>query len=327
MVFVESLRLSRFRGIRESEDIRFSKFTVLIGRNNSGKTSILEALSLLSNTEYYYYTSANIPAIGKSPRQLVVSLHGGLSFTYNYTGYTTIKYNIKGREVGFTLDAEGKRRMLYPSSEEEFRKFLMSVFGVGSVDELVYQVLFVPDDSGFLRDLQKGIISKSVWFRVVDSNAHKTAIDVISGTVYDKFTEILVQFDELSVRKELPGRGPIYPRVYDLGDGVERVLAVVLWLETFKPKIVLWDDIEVAAHPGLIESVLRWLSSRDWQVIISTHSFDVLDRLVAIRPKDASVIVLSKDSSDRLTCKVLELDEVEEYFSKGIDIRKTLELL
>ena len=227
----------------------------------------------------------------------------------------------------YIIDSRGYRNMLYPTPEKEFRRTIMGVFGVKRIDDLVYQVLFIPNDSNFLKHLQKGMASTDIWFKIVDSNAHNTAIKVITDTVHDKFTEVIVQFDELSVRKEIPGRGPIYPRVYDLGDGIERVLTVILWLETFKPKIVLWDDIEVAAHPGLIESVLRWLSSRDWQVIISTHSFDVLDRLVAIRPKDASVVVLSKDSSDRLTCKVLELDEVEEYFSKGIDIRKTLELL
>ena len=326
MVFIESLRLNRFRGVRESESIKFSKFTILIGRNNSGKTSVLEAISLLSDG-LYYNVFERTPVINTYPHELIVKLHGSRSFTYNYVGIASVTYSVKGYEIGFLIDSKGNCKSLYPNIPEKVRKLLLNVFNIEDSNELVHQVLFVPNDSVFLKELQKNIISKDNWFKVVDSNAHKTAIDVISGTVHDKFTEVIVQFDELSVRKEIPGRGPIYPRVYDLGDGIERVLTVILWLETFKPKIVLWDDIEVAAHPGLIESVLRWLSSRDWQVIISTHSFDVLDRLVAIRPKDASVIVLSKDSSDRLTCKVLELDEVEEYFSKGIDIRKTLELL
>ena len=47
-MFVRSLSLSRFRGVKETEEpIRLRKFNVLLGRNNSGKTTVLEALSLL----------------------------------------------------------------------------------------------------------------------------------------------------------------------------------------------------------------------------------------------------------------------------------------
>lgn len=57
----------------------------------------------------------------------------------------------------------------------------------------------------------------------------------------------------------------------------------MLLLEAVKPKIVLWDDFEVFAHPSLIETLLKWLTEEDWQVVLSTHSIDILYALLSIK--------------------------------------------
>lgn len=113
----------------------------------------------------------------------------------------------------------------------------------------------------------------------------------------------------------------------DLGDGVERVLLYGLWLETYNPKVVLWDDIEASAHPGLIEAVLEWLADRDWQVVLTTHSLDVLDRLVAVEPEGASVVVLKKGPDDVLKPKVLNLDELRDMLERHLDVRLVVDIL
>jgi predicted ATP-dependent endonuclease of OLD family len=47
-IFVSSLDLKEFRGIKGiKEPLEFNKFNVLVGRNNSGKSAIVHALSLL----------------------------------------------------------------------------------------------------------------------------------------------------------------------------------------------------------------------------------------------------------------------------------------
>jgi putative ATP-dependent endonuclease of OLD family len=43
---IASLRLKNFRGVREGV-MRFSPHTVLVGANNCGKTTVIEALALL----------------------------------------------------------------------------------------------------------------------------------------------------------------------------------------------------------------------------------------------------------------------------------------
>jgi predicted ATP-dependent endonuclease of OLD family len=47
MSFVTQLDIKEFRGIKRCEEpLRFSKFNVLLGRNNSGKSAVLQSLSL-----------------------------------------------------------------------------------------------------------------------------------------------------------------------------------------------------------------------------------------------------------------------------------------
>jgi putative ATP-dependent endonuclease of the OLD family len=45
-MLIAQLDITNFRGIREGR-VRFGTFTVLIGANNCGKTTITEALALL----------------------------------------------------------------------------------------------------------------------------------------------------------------------------------------------------------------------------------------------------------------------------------------
>ncbi|RLI97178.1 MAG: hypothetical protein DRP00_04395, partial [Candidatus Aenigmatarchaeota archaeon] len=93
------------------------------------------------------------------------------------------------------------------------------------------------------------------------------------------------------------------------------------------PKLVLWDDIETAAHPGLIEVLLKWLTNKPWQTVITTHSIDVLDRIVTLQPKNTQIIALQKTPDDTLKTKTLTIDQAEDLLNKNIDIRKVIDLL
>jgi len=48
LVRVSAIKLKRFRGIKEGVIDGLSDFTVLVGRNSAGKSTVLEALYLAS---------------------------------------------------------------------------------------------------------------------------------------------------------------------------------------------------------------------------------------------------------------------------------------
>ena len=323
-LLINQLALREFRGIRISQPINLSKFTVLIGRNNSGKTAILEALSLLPPT-------AIIPTLNETRIDLVASLHGGKSsLVYGYSGKATINYKLYQREVHLELTAYGAIDITIGGEKVPSEQYLQALSRAMKVDEesLPDLILFIPNDTRIMRELQRNLTSEREWSKVVKSGANTTTIkELVNPTVNDKFTEALIEREDIRLRKELPGGKVLYVKIADVGDGIERVLTTALWLESRKPKLILWDDIEASAHPGLIEALIRWLANKPWQIVVATHSIDVLDRIVAVQPKDTKIIALQKTPDDEVKAKTLTLDQVEDMLNKNIDLRKITDLL
>jgi len=251
------LDIEEFRGIRKTaEPLKFTKFNVLIGRNNTGKTSILEALYLLANPWSDYLA----PLIGRGRPNFIADLHGGKkSLVYGYTGRCKLTYKVLELTVTMELDqnwvtevkVNGTRKNSYKEYSEELARCLR-------VDvEYVHNLTFyIPGSSSFLKTLWGSLMN--VWDSIVKMGIHKRIVkELIVPTVYDRFTEILIERGSLKLRKEVDEElGSLYIDIADIGDGIKRIITAVLALEYVKPKLVLWDDIEIAAHPGLLEAVL-----------------------------------------------------------------------
>jgi len=319
---IESVEMKEFRGIRAcKEPIKLSRFTVLIGRNNAGKTSVLEALSLLPVRSI---GQLRFSPVGWSMRRFMELLHGGpASLVYGYTGKAVIDYVVRGKKITWEYEAGSVESSI---SVEGLAELLGTRPG-----ELLSSILLLPNDARFLTELSDGLKKKEEWNKVEKSGANTSIVKLIDKVVNDHFTEASVRFDSIVLRKVIGREGP-YERIIhveeaDLGDGIERVLLFGLWLETYRSKVVLWDDIEASAHPGLVETVLEWLASRDWQVVLTTHSSDVLDRLVAIEPEGASVVVLKKRPDDVLEPRTLSLEELREKLESHVDVRREVDIL
>jgi predicted ATP-dependent endonuclease of OLD family len=321
-MLVSQLDIEEFRGIKRcKEPIVFSKFTVLVGRNCSGKSTVLEALSLLPNPklteiiterERYYF---------------IRNLHSGKSLVYGYSGTAKLKYIVDGRDFKITVDdGDAKTDKDYSASK------LAEIFKVNQ-DEIQSISIFIPNCTQFIRQLEKYIEREEVRNRAVKLGANVSVAKAVSECIHEEFTEVIPE--TLSVRKEKPDGNVLYIKLSDLGDGVEKAIKVMLVLETLKPKLVLWDDFEASAHPSLIKILLKWLIEKDWQVVISTHSIDVLYELVELKDiatidsEDVAVLLLEKTEDDVLVCEKLNLNGLEDLIIANQDpriIAKVLQL-
>ncbi|MDI6811752.1 MAG: AAA family ATPase [archaeon] len=167
------------------------------------------------------------------------------------------------------------------------------------------------------------------WPVVEKSGAHYRVVrELINKSVNGTFTEVVLRENELYVRKEVDGI-PFYVKVRDLGDGVKKILSVLLWLEASSPELILWDDFEASVHPTLIKLVLEWLMKKDWQVVLTTHSIDTLLKLLEIdaKSKDSSIILLQKTPDDVLLHKRHTLEELEDFVIANQDPRLLPDLL
>jgi len=193
-----------------------------------------------------------------------------------------------------------------------------------SKDEIVNSVILLPNDSQVIKQTDKTLDKyKNLIMKI---GVHVKVAKVISECVSDRFTEVYL--DTMKIRKELPDGNVFYISLDDLGDGIKKAVRVMLLIEALKPKLILWDDFEVFAHPSLINLLLKWLIEGDWQVVISTHSIDVLYELVDLgRKKDVTVLLLEKDESDVLLYEKLTIDELEDLIVANQDPRRLASML
>jgi len=105
MRLVKSVDIRDFRGIRRLEKpLELGEFNVLLGRNCSGKSSILQALFLLTMP----FRGASVPPYASSAIELIEHLVGGSNrLVYGYSGEA---------EAGFELGVKGVIEILYRES-------------------------------------------------------------------------------------------------------------------------------------------------------------------------------------------------------------------
>ena len=333
MKVIEELNIEEFRGIRKlAKPLKLADFNVIIGRNNTGKTAILEALYLLPCP-----WPRAMPIVERSAISLISRLHGRntRALIYGYSGKARISFKTPELRIELILNSERSDLLEKAIINEEetnsdtYLQHIAKAYGYEDTNQAFSLAFYIPNDTEILHELQQRILNEPIWNAIIKEGHHRKVVkEIICPTVYDKFTEALIERDRLKLRKEINDEiGPLYIDVADLGEGIERILTMALCLEYLKPKLVLWDDIEVSAHPGLLETTLKWLASKPWQALITTHSIDVLYELTLIQPRECNIIALRKSHDDIVDYRIMTLDEIEELLDKGLDIRKLIDVL
>ena len=323
-MLIHQVDIKEFRGIKKcKEPIKLSKFNVLIGRNNSGKSTILGALSLLP--------SPFLKEPSGSDRLLFLSnlLGGRSSLIYGYWGEAELNFKINENSWKISIRDTGSIGLSInnETTDPMSPANIASKLNLKNIQRVEKLIFFIPNSSGFIKMLIENLLKDANWSFVMKEGAHFRVANQISECVDDKYTEILISKNTLCARKEFPKKGPFYIKLEDLGDGIEKAIAVMLFVEAFRPDVILWDDFEAAAHPTLIRMLLNWLSKGRWQVVLSTHSIDVLDRLLEVRPKDAQIIQLKKTEDDILLQEKLSLEELEDIMEANQDPRLLVDAL
>lgn len=286
------ISVNEFRGIKRlAREIEFPKITVLIGRNNSGKTALLEALFILTSHDKRDFLK---------PRQSALSEFFPVGYSkliYFYSGKAEILGIIKDKEVKVSIFEDNRIEPL----------------SLDNPPETLYidaQGILLSELGRYLREKENTIVKEGLHVKVAKT---------ISKCVDEDYTELVLKQDGWYVRRE----DARYVRVEDLGSGAKKAIKIMLAAELLKPKLILWDDFEVGMHPSLIRKTLEWLTQGDWQAVISTHSIDVLYHLADLSEEievDGKVLLLRREN-DVLLHKEITFDDLETLIDSNVDPR------
>ena len=310
-MFVDWLNIEEFRGIKKcSKNIEFSNFTVLIGKNNSGKSAILDALSLLPDLDVIDYITR------QTKIQYISGLHPGgrESLHYLYAGPINLSYGIQSVEATIIINENNSTTTYINGKEQLFRNLFSSAY---PKEDLLNFVLFIPYSKSLLVDLE--LRMQNLEKVIMKEGIHKTLANFLNKCVNDQYSEF-VFLRPISLRRVYP-ENQVYINLSDQGSGAEKIIKIIAIVEVLSPKLLIIDDFEAGLHPTMIKLFFEWLKTKKIQTVISTHSIDVLYHLVDIEPDDTTILQLSKSNEDILSSTKLTLKEVEALLNTNNDPR------
>lgn len=355
---IRELVLENFRGVREGR-LKLFPMTVLLGANNSGKTTVLEALYLLYPPSPIclstYYGAP--PSTGLKTLAVAEVIHA-YHRTLDSRGYRFLIHNYDGEAViACYLDEEFKALIFrarngYLEVEEATGAYSdLSAFmhGVKVRSTKVVHACNLSDSGGVSK--MDSRTTKCLFMKPHISDMAMAYVREkwglirgrgLTGKVAAELSKLVNEdYDDLTLEPHIGGglslnailkESKIGIRLGDMGDGMRMLVLAMLLKELINAKLILWDDVEAFMSPSSLIYLSQWLAGlveQGAQVVVATHSREAA-KLLAGAVEEAGQkarIMLLALREGVLKHKVLTLDEVETLELAGVDVRMAEDFL
>ncbi|GAB2491276.1 AAA family ATPase [Arenimonas alkanexedens] len=344
---LRSVTIRRFKRLADIE-VEINDVTLLIGANNAGKSSVLQAIHLaVSIAQSARLIGEGVTwrqdafELSLNPAQLLYSpVSDVLSLA---TGGVLLEARPSQIEIEFLDDAGDRCTVSLRRGRN--RNIAVSILGRTIGERLMSltepYTVYAPGLAGIPKEeryLSPGVVRRIVargdanlTLRNVLRMLHENeeAWDAFVQDMQSLFPDIYIEVDfdadtdeAIEVFIQFPN-GPKLP-IDAVGTSVLQASQILAYVSLFKPQILILDEPDSHLHPdnqrALCELIFRTAKARGFQAIISTHSRHVLNSLSG----KAGVVWLSRgvkmDESDQNTTAVLldlgALDSVD-YFADG----------
>lgn len=344
MRMIRKLKLENFKGIKNGE-LEFAPLTILLGANNSGKTTVLEALFLAPNPfrDVPYVIKGSIETAAGIVHSMHETLHSeGYAFLLNKYAYEDAKvecdvngdkyllgfirddpyiYVTTNRNIGGQTDIRG-RKIWYIGRLNVSEAYPESVYS----KELIDNTLLI--SSNLIKYGYRYLEKK--WASIINLGICKRIAEQASDLSNERYRD-------LTIEPFLDGKLALYAytedgsrvRLGDLGEGIQSYMIARVLYEATNPKVLLWDDVEAHFNPLVLLKVSEWISDiveDGRQVILTTHSLEAVKTIAGLNEESVKIYLTSlKDGIFK--AKGLTLEEVEELGRAGVDVRAAEPLL
>lgn len=350
MAHIKLMEIYQFRGIQQLIVSDFSRINLIVGDNNCGKTTFLEAIQLL-------FTKAQISSVKNIIKQRTVLNLNDNSF---YVSFINM-FNVNNRDSLFEFD-------LYAESDKgpiqfEIRGHEKTLAGEDALQmsqmsarqKLTYkQSSFLPEmvkvfEGSIIGQSGKKTIEKEIRLTSLDSSVsgavskkevqyipsfghlrYDLLKNIVDNPEYKRLAiSILKQFDESIVdicytkaddgvsflETVITADGVNRPlSVY--GDGIKKILYILNKLFDATDSILLIDEIETGLHKKyydkLFPVVFELAKKLNVQLFIATHSMEAIDAILAYGKYD--------EENDNDPIKVITLKKVSSKERKGSNV-------
>lgn len=327
MTYLNSLYINKFRAIKNLELKHLSRINILVGDNNCGKTSVLEAISLFQNPADISNILINCSKRGRGtvpafdlflemfPRDSekreidITSTIKSLSYSLNIKGELIESFN---SELVPCFDDDE----YYEEISIENRVFEGDIKVSNSLDVEKKIKIFEERTSPILSDSSTQIINiiYVTPYDYLKNRIINDTVKIIRCGEKEEIINLLKIFDnKIEGFEILPEKNKTFSiyikhqkyglmNLSSFGDGVKKVLTLASSVVSARDGILLIDEIETAIYKNILKDVFDWLIKAckiyKVQLIATTHSLEVIDAFID-----------SMNNIDKLTCFRLEHHE------------------
>ena len=301
----KNIEIQKFRGLNHLKVDDLARVNIFLGHNNSGKSTVLEALMLLmgmSNPDMVqrinYTRTRNLFSSFNDVRYIFYNLDINNIPEIQALQCDGIHRNLK-LNLTYSFDEnESLTQSQIPTSETKtFLNTLNMYFSISSKETTTSYHSSVTFNQGSVtrRKIAEGYLEKnSASFLSADLTANNTANDLaelIKRKKKDLILERMTMFDprinaietigtEIFIGFE--GMSELLP-ISMTGDGLRRYLSIVASSANTTNNIILIDEIDnglhYSAYKKLWESIFALATETNKQVFITTHSEETLRHL------------------------------------------------
>ena len=351
MASIKLIEINGLRGIKKLTVSDLSKINLIVGDNNSGKTTFLEAIQLL-------FAESQLSSVKNVINQrTVLNLHDNSFYTsfikmfnveqdnklldfdiYAESNKGQIVFEMKGREKVVSGDdalqistMSSRQKATYKKSSailpETVKVFSGSIISQNGKKPIEKEIQFTSLDT----TVTGPVIKKKVYY--IPSFGHlrfDLLQNIVDNPEYKKLAiSILKQFDDSIVdicytkaddgsflESVITENGVIMPfSVY--GDGIKKILYIINKLFEASDSILLIDEIETGLHKKYYDSlfpvVFALAKKLNVQLFIATHSMEAIDAILKYGEYE-------EKTNDNDPIKVITLKKVNTENGKGNNV-------
>lgn len=298
---LKDVSIKRFKCIEDAV-ISFEKINILVGANNSGKTSVLQAIhfavALAQSVKLITGNSAlNVATLAPhqilyTPLNDVIALAYGGKLIQARKSAIEIHFALTTGETGYIRVRRGKNRNLALELEgEDLLKKLEDITKPFSI--------YVPGLSGLAKT--EPFIAGGQLLRAVARGDANLVLRNVLKKLHEKsgrwkeFTDSLkMVFPGLGIKIEFDsetdefinafiGQGASFHPVDSAGTGMLQAIQILSYIYLFRPSVLLLDEPDSHLHPNnqrLLVRVLQSVARKEGtQILMATHSRHILDSL------------------------------------------------
>lgn len=356
---IRSFQVSNFRGFENLTVDNLSRVNLITGKNNTGKTCLLEAISLYKSefeSDLLYkilherneledekliikdhslrYIFNNFKLLNDSNEEKFIH------FISNLGNYKIGYYQYVRNEDGSYTPLEKKRDNIDKSLvqdglfiiKEGQKKLIMNLQQRDRTIGTLSNYLFDPDLSTVQLIFQSGFSqkeAKSLWNLLLEYSKRPEVIQILNTCIDSSITDIdLLEYDgPIAFKVKITGVDRKIP-LGTLGGGVTKLFYITLPLVNLNSGCLMIDEIENGLHwtvqEKLWEILFKYAKQKNIQVFATTHSLDCIRAFQSVweqNPDDGACIRLQHHSKRGLIAVPLHRERLSSALETHVEMR------